>query len=230
MNHDRFIELLNLYLDGEISREDSVELERQILTNPERRKIYRQYCQMQRACGMLAEKFRDEAEVPEIEGDGNVVQFPGRRPAVSWARGLTLVAGGAAAAAALFVTVQSNFTTPAADTTPTVAAASANPASSSAAARELAIPVGALVASGDAQLRSVGTMPNLMTAFGVRKSPEGVRVGERGSLFSAIPPLPESQRANSIRIDYRADLPSPMVLEPLRLPTEQEINAMQFPR
>lgn len=61
MNDSRFIELLNLYVDHQINAEDAASLEAEIQRSPERRKIYRQYCQMQKACVLLAENFRTEA-------------------------------------------------------------------------------------------------------------------------------------------------------------------------
>lgn len=65
MNDSKFIELLNLYVDHQISAEDAASLEAEIQHSPERRRIYRQYCQMQKACVLLAENFR--AEAPERE-------------------------------------------------------------------------------------------------------------------------------------------------------------------
>jgi len=57
MKEHEFIELLNLYVDHEISAEDAARLEAEVAANPERRRIYRQYCQMDRACAQLAEQF-----------------------------------------------------------------------------------------------------------------------------------------------------------------------------
>lgn len=61
MKDSRFIELLNLYVDHQISVADAALLEAEIQRNPARRKVYRQYCQMQKACVMLADNFRTEA-------------------------------------------------------------------------------------------------------------------------------------------------------------------------
>ena len=66
MTHTKFIELLNLYLDHEISMEDAAALEAEIQRDPKRRAIYRQYCQMQRGCTELATVFAaDEVAAPE---------------------------------------------------------------------------------------------------------------------------------------------------------------------
>jgi hypothetical protein len=74
MKDPEFIELLNLYIDHEISAEDSVRLEAEVVSNREHRKLYRQYCRMHRACCFLAEESR--AETPEVEP---VVARPGWR-------------------------------------------------------------------------------------------------------------------------------------------------------
>ncbi len=76
MKDSKFIELLNLYVDHQISAADAALLEAEIHRDPERRRIYRQYCQMQKACVMLADSFRTEAPAA-----GNIVEFrpPNRR-------------------------------------------------------------------------------------------------------------------------------------------------------
>src|SRR5690606_26074347 len=61
MKDSKFIELLNLYVDQQISAEDAAQLEAEIQRSPERRRIYREYCQMQKACVILAETFQTEA-------------------------------------------------------------------------------------------------------------------------------------------------------------------------
>ncbi len=53
MNDARFKELLNLYLDHELTPEQTSELEAEILQNPVRRRVYRDYCRLQRGCGQL---------------------------------------------------------------------------------------------------------------------------------------------------------------------------------
>jgi hypothetical protein len=85
MNDREFIELLNLYLDREISPEDSLRLEAEVLSRPDRRQVYDEYCRMQKACSMLAEE----------TADAPVASIPARR-APSWGLG-PMVAGLAAA-------------------------------------------------------------------------------------------------------------------------------------
>lgn len=61
MKDSEFIQLLNLYLDHEISAADSARLEAEVQVNPARRQIYQQYCRMQKACKVLSQDFATEA-------------------------------------------------------------------------------------------------------------------------------------------------------------------------
>jgi hypothetical protein len=93
MNDSEFFELLNLYLDHEISTVDAGRLEREVQSNPERRRIYQEYCRMQKACTMLAKDF----VTPEVTpGEQKVVAFG---PQPSWKPGVLTGAGLLAAAA-----------------------------------------------------------------------------------------------------------------------------------
>ncbi len=94
MKESEFLELLNLYLDHEITAEDAARLEAEVMRSPERRRTYRQYCMMQKACAGLASKFTEDAPAE------NVVPFaaPRRRLAPIY------LATGLAAAACLAVT------------------------------------------------------------------------------------------------------------------------------
>jgi hypothetical protein len=91
MNDSEFIELLNLYVDREISAQDALRLESEVTTSPRRREVYDQYCRMQKACTMLSE---EQFNVPVMANDSNVVQFPAHS---SWQFGQ--IALGIAAAA-----------------------------------------------------------------------------------------------------------------------------------
>lgn len=64
MKDQEFIELLNLYLDHEISVEDAARLEAEVQRNAARYRIYREYCQMQKACTLLSPAHA--AEVPAV--------------------------------------------------------------------------------------------------------------------------------------------------------------------
>ena len=99
MNDREFIELLNLYVDHEISAEDALKLESVVLADPKRREIYDQYCRMQKACTMLSEEMAGAAS----DEASPVVAFPEQR---RWNLG-PLAAGLAAAAAVALVFVNS---------------------------------------------------------------------------------------------------------------------------
>jgi len=53
MKDSEFLEILNLYLDHEISPEDSARLEAEVMASPDRRRVYMQYCRMHKACTLL---------------------------------------------------------------------------------------------------------------------------------------------------------------------------------
>ena len=62
MKESRFIELLNLYIDRQISPEDAALLEEEILQNPGRRHTYSQYCRMHRACTLALDRYTAASE------------------------------------------------------------------------------------------------------------------------------------------------------------------------
>jgi hypothetical protein len=97
MNDREFIELLNLYVDHEISTEDALRLEAEVGARPERRKVYDQYCRIQKACTMLSGQLAESAAaVPEREA----IEFPAPR---TWR--LAPVLAGLAAAACIIAVV-----------------------------------------------------------------------------------------------------------------------------
>ncbi|RRJ96706.1 hypothetical protein Ga0100231_023245 [Opitutaceae bacterium TAV4] len=55
MKDRRFKELINLYLDNEISMSEAAELEAELHCNPVRREEYHDYCRLQRGCSTLFE-------------------------------------------------------------------------------------------------------------------------------------------------------------------------------
>jgi hypothetical protein len=75
MNDTEFIELLNLYLDHEISAPDAARLEAEVQTNPTRRRVYQQYCRMQKACKMVASDFQTESDQLVAAAEKKVVAF-----------------------------------------------------------------------------------------------------------------------------------------------------------
>ena len=75
MKESKFIELLNLYVDHQISPAEAEQLEAEVKANPERRRVYREYCEMQKGCAVLAENFRSEAP----DSNPKLVEFKPRR-------------------------------------------------------------------------------------------------------------------------------------------------------
>lgn len=61
MKESRYIELLNLYVDHQLTPAEASELEAEVQRNPERRRVYAQYCRMQKACTLLFEAERSLA-------------------------------------------------------------------------------------------------------------------------------------------------------------------------
>eukprot|EP01035_Chromulina_nebulosa_P015261 gene15261-20220_t len=102
MKDSEFIELLNLYLDHEITAADAARLEAEVQASPDRRKVYLQYCRMQKACTVLAKDFAEKSAAAEAEGRKIVAFEPQRSP---WATGLWAAGGLAAAACVALVLV-----------------------------------------------------------------------------------------------------------------------------
>lgn len=106
MKDSRFIELVNLYIDRQISAEEAGELESELQANPRRRQVYQQYCRMHRATKLVYESFRQQVGATESAlpgGAGAVARFEQkrRRRQVGW----LYAAGGLAAAACVALAV-----------------------------------------------------------------------------------------------------------------------------
>ncbi len=119
MKESEFIELLNLYVDHEISPADAERLEAEVLAVPERRRIYHEYCLMHKACSLLAGHFQDQAAQAQRIRPRSAQRFLGQ-PAV--------YAGLFAAACAAFLLVVRIRTAPVAPLAPApIASAAARP-------------------------------------------------------------------------------------------------------
>ena len=102
MKENRFIELLNLYIDRQITAAETAELEAELQSNPKRQAVYRQYCQIHTATKQVYASFRaSSADSPVTEpGQTGVIElFESRRRRTNWVH----YVGGAAAAACLAV-------------------------------------------------------------------------------------------------------------------------------
>ena len=132
MNEERFIELLNLYIDREISGPEIKEIEEAIAADPQRQRLYAQYCKIDRACAqvlashltaapkpkmaaILAAVARNEAEVvpfePQIPEPRSTTAPQASRASWGWGA-LTGMAAAAAAFLAYTGVVQSASNSP----------------------------------------------------------------------------------------------------------------------
>lgn len=100
MKDAEFLELLNLYVDNEISTGQAERLEAEVTGNPQRRKLYRQYCMMHKGCSLLSGSFVDEA-APVQRREVFAASEAGR----FWGWGAIFAGGGLAAAACLVALV-----------------------------------------------------------------------------------------------------------------------------
>ncbi len=135
MKDTRFIELINLYIDRQISPDETAELEAEIQANPRRRQVYRQYCQMHHATKLVYESFRAQSDQPAgpatVRQPGTIAEFASRRRAQQRTRWLYAASGLAAAAclALVFVRLQPASSTggPVAPVLPAAATVAAQP-------------------------------------------------------------------------------------------------------
>ena len=110
MKDHRFIELLNLYIDRQITAEETAELEAEIQGSPQRQAVYRQYCQIHAATKVVYESFRAGAAESVTAPSGHpakVEQFANRRR-VGWVHYVGGFAAAAACAGLLFVRYNTN--------------------------------------------------------------------------------------------------------------------------
>lgn len=111
MKETRFIELINLYIDRQISAEEVAELEAEIQASPKHRKVYQQYCHMHRATKLVYESFRANAEHAAgetSEAGCSIAQFENTRRRTQRLRRVYSAAGLAAAACFAVVVMHNN--------------------------------------------------------------------------------------------------------------------------
>ena len=186
MKDSEFIALLNLYLDREISAADAARLEAEVQSNPDRRRLYREYCEMQKACQLLAADFRNE---PAESADGKVVAFEQtaaiRARARSARTGNWYAAGAAVAAAACVAIVfvgQSRKLVPAEAPVAVFASAEVKPAAAAVAAPAAASLRSGPTVLGGANKRNATFMADPLL-LAVQRLPDaaGVAVSETGN-------------------------------------------------
>ncbi len=117
MKDTEFIELLNLYLDHELTPADCTRLEAEVKTNPARRRVYEQYCRMQQACKVLATDFA--AEAPAV--NPRTIRASGSEAGSRRGPAGLFAIGSLAAAAACVALVMLNRSQPEHNTTPALA-------------------------------------------------------------------------------------------------------------
>lgn len=132
MKEPRFIELLNLYVDQQLTAAEATELEAEIQHNPAHRRTYNQYCRMQKGCTQLFEQQCQNAPSSSVlsralaEANRKVVAFPEHR--TQWRqRGIFGLGLATLAACVAFVLVRQSpvqTAVPIAVTTPTISAPS----------------------------------------------------------------------------------------------------------
>jgi len=84
MNDKKFIQLLNLYIDGEATPVEVREVQTQIENDPARRRIYHEYCQIQTATRAIYAQFRRDGVSAQSEaGRTGPVRAAGVRSAAA---------------------------------------------------------------------------------------------------------------------------------------------------
>ncbi len=112
MKESRFVELLNLYVDHELTQAEAAELEAELQRNPARRETLREYRALQRGCERLLEVDRSLApRTAEAVRTLRGLRGAETRSERSWWNGWSWIAGaGAAAGLAVMVTLSVNRT------------------------------------------------------------------------------------------------------------------------
>jgi hypothetical protein len=182
MKDKRFLELVNIYLDGEISEAETLELEGEIRSSAKRMDEYRRYCRMQKACMLLAEQSREEMAT----AGEKVVRLPEARRSWLWGqwwRGG--VYGGTAAIAATVILVIS-MSGPA----QIAEVPAAEPAGG---ARTAQVPVGEflLPTAIEPRLESLTDRWSALTRLEVETFPTSVVSGQQTPQFTGATVVPE---------------------------------------
>lgn len=161
MKDHRFIELVNLYIDRQITAAETAELETEIQSNPRRRAVYRQYCKMHHATTLVYDSFRSQA--PDQTGAApatrsTIARFGSQRRGRGY-RWIYYAGGLAAAACFAFIFARLN-TQPAAGGPDALAAVNSPPPVPVAATQPPTQPIPATVAAPRARLVSLPYAPD----------------------------------------------------------------------
>ena len=243
MKDSEFIELLNLYLDHEISAEDAARIEAEVQQNPARRRVYQDYCRMQKACTLLAKDYVDQAVATSVPEDRKIAAFEPRR---SW--GLGVYAGGlAAAAACVALVVLANRSTSVAPIPN-----AANPVAALTPSTSAPVDVNVQLVAGNSAARTIAQTVTVAAQHSDQRpvfaaSPLGMSKGNvsAGTLVAADQPAldarfewinsmqlsPVRVPADNLRFDAKTDLKAdPRTYGPGHLQSDVQNAAFQFQR
>lgn len=216
MKDDRFIELLNLYIDRQITAAETDELEAELQAHPARRIVYRQYCQIHRATTLVGESFRLDAPKLPMTERGNYVRFQSQKsqPRAKWA----YYAGGLAAACLAVFFIQYNTAQPFAQ--PPVTELAAQP--------HVAQPVAA-TASLQVEARPVTRTVDAPPSFASLRDLQATAPQDYAALLLALRKEEEAAFANGqIQIEKRASLFDDGVFESQRFWPENKSQSREF--
>ena len=191
MKDHRFIELVNFYIDRQITAAETAELEAEIQGNPRRRAVYRQYCQMHRATTLVYDSFRGAAEAGQPAADSaprtTIELFENRRRdrRYRWA----YYASGLAAAACLALVFARLNSKPATDALTVAAVTATRPAVAVAATTPIVQPDSATAQEmvpltvGPVSLRNVTESDYTALLTAMRQEEQRNQSGRMPSLF-----------------------------------------------
>lgn len=218
MKENRFIELLNLYIDRQITAAETAELEAELQGNPKRQAVYRQYCRIHTATKQVYESFRAVAAdqpLPQANRSGVIELFETRRRRMQWA----YYAAGFAAACLAMVFVMNRIAAPPA--APAEVAVRPLPAKPAAIA---AVTPGASVIAEPAEeaAPSLATLQNAMVTV----------PPDYAAMLAALREQDEERASlnESLRIGRVQPLFDDNLFEPVRLITTQEQRVFRSPQ
>jgi hypothetical protein len=243
MKESRFIELLNLYVDQQLTAAEAVELEMEIKHDPARRQTYHQYCQMQKACTQLFEQERNGAPASSalaralVDANRKIVAFPEERS--FWRQRGMYAAGFAAVAACVAIvlvrqTPAHTIASPVAVVPATMSVAATTPPVLPAAAQSVTIPPADNTISSRPAYFSVlaasrlGSLKNISSNTGIDSEEE--RQNFDWMKRVNLPPLRRTD-TEALTFDLKANIPLPTTIEaPSRRPVQNnyENTAFQF--
>lgn len=240
MKESRYIELLNLYVDNQLTPAEAAELETEVQSSPERRRTYSQYCRMQKACTLLFEA--DRSLAPKTAAAVMAIRNPEsrvlhRRDSLFGWRGLRLTGWATAAACAVFIGVRFLPDGPASspDVPATLASTSRSAVAQSAPqpAESVAIEFPALPSQRSA-LQSVWAASSLRTSRDVDVLTNQGAVADLTWLTQVNLPAVGAPRVEDLRFEARAESLSqpdgPVYVGRRPFQGNVEMTAFQFQR